>query len=457
MIAQSPRRPGIEPEGLIWPQLTSDGQPLTRRILSAIEQTEWLDQSTLQAMQLSQARHLLMHAISTVPYYRSQLGNMAFDPSSLSTLDDFRRLPILRRQDVQQNYSQLLSDKPPASHGRIYRGKTSGSTGRPIHFAGTELMNAFWKAFTIREHLWHNRNFSGSFSVIRANAPNNRQFQNWGSATSGLYNTGPSYTLDIRTDIPDQVNWLRDKQPTYLLTYPTNLQGILKHCAAENIRFPNLKGICTSSETLDPALSDLCKNILGVPLVDWYSAEEVGYIAFQCPASGLYHVQSENLLVEILNEEDKPCLAGEAGRIVLTSLVNFAMPLIRYEIGDYAIAGPSCPCGRGLPTFSRILGRSRNLLILPDGRRYWPMFGFHRWMELVPIDQMQVIQKTVTHLEVRFASPRALTAEEEQVLKKIINETLKYQFSISLIRSPDVLRGSGGKHEDFISEVNHDY
>jgi phenylacetate-coenzyme A ligase PaaK-like adenylate-forming protein len=94
-----------------------------------------------------------------------------------------------------------------------------------------------------------------------------------------------------------------------------------------------------------------------VPLTDLYAADEAGCIALQCPDHEHYHVQSESVLVEVLDVEGRACAPGAVGRVVVTTLQNFAMPLVRYDIGDVAEAGDPCPCGRGLPVLRRIARR----------------------------------------------------------------------------------------------------
>ena len=316
------------------------------------------------------------------------------------------------------------------------------------------MVSVFWRALAVRDHLWQKRDFHGSYAVIRALVLNDRHYPTWGRATAGLYETGPSYSLEIRNDIDTQLHWLMERKPTYLLTYPTNLRGLLDRCRARGLRFPELKQISTISETLDPDIPGLCRDVLGIPMSDCYGAEEAGHIALQCPDSGLYHIQSEHLLVEILNDKDEQCAPGEMGRVVITTLTNFAMPLIRYEIMDYAIAGPPCPCGRGLATLTRILGRQRNLVTLPDGRRYWPLFGFHQWMDALPIEQMQVIQKSLTQVEVRYVSSRPLAGNELQTLEQTIQRALRYPFSLRFVAVRDIARRANGKFEDFISEID---
>src|SRR5262249_57510260 len=115
-------------------------------------------------------------------------------------------------------------------------------------------------------------------------------------------------------------------------------------------------------------------------------------------------VQSENLLLEVLDERGRPCGPGETGRVVVTTLHNFAMPLIRYAIGDYATVGPPCPCGRGLPVLTRIMGRARNMLTLPDGKQIWPYFAGENLSGLAPTRQYQLVQTSRTPLPLHTAA-----------------------------------------------------
>jgi phenylacetate-CoA ligase len=111
-------------------------------------------------------------------------------------------------------------------------------------------------------------------------------------------------------------------------------------------------------EPVTAALRDIVRQAWDVPLKDSYSCEEAGYLAMQCPEQEVLHVQSENLLLEVVGNDGRPCVPGEAGRVLVTSLHNFATPLIRYELGDLAEVGAPCACGRGLPVIARVLGRA---------------------------------------------------------------------------------------------------
>jgi phenylacetate-CoA ligase len=219
------------------------------------------------------------------------------------------------------------------------------------------------------------------------------------------------------------------------------------------VLLPELKEIRTLGEVVGDDVRATCKQAWNVPLVDQYSCQEAGYLALQCPEHEHYHLQSESSLVEILNDENKPCMPGEIGRVVLTTLHNYATPLIRYEIGDYAQLGDPCSCGRGLPVLTRILGRTRNMLHLPNGETRWPLVGSDNYRRIAPISQFQLIQHTREQIEVKLVMPEKLTPVQTQDLIKMMHSSLGYPFELKFNYVDSIPRSAGGKHEDFISRV----
>ena len=188
-----------------------------------------------------------------------------------------------------------------------------------------------------------------------------------GAATDGIVRTGPAYTLSIHSTTDQQAAWLQRCNPEYLLTYPSNVMALMQHSQQHGWRL-NKRARCTFGEIVEPHVRAACQRIWNVPLVDMYSSQEVGYIALECPDRDAYHVQCENVLVEVVDEAGHACQPGEIGRLLVTTLHNFAMPLIRYDIGDYAEVGEACECGRGLPVLKRIVGRPTQYVDLAQWR-----------------------------------------------------------------------------------------
>ncbi len=228
---------------------------------------------------------------------------------------------------------------------------------------------------------------------------------------------------------------------------------MLRHSEETGLSFPTLREVQTLSEVLDPALREECRRLWNIEIADMYSTQETGYIALQCPQSENYHVQSETALIEILDADDAPCRSGEVGRVVVTPLHNFATPLLRYDIGDYAEVGAACPCGRGLPVLTRIMGRARAMLTLPNGARSWPLMGGSRFAEIAPVKQYQFVQKSRTQIEARLVVERPLTNGEEEKLRDRMLTRLGHPFEIEFSYVMQIARQAGEKYEEFKSEL----
>jgi phenylacetate-CoA ligase len=129
------------------------------------------------------------------------------------------------------------------------------------------------------------------------------------------------------------------------------------------------------------------------------------------------------------------------------------MPLIRYDIGDFAEVGPPCSCGRGLPVLSRILGRVRNMLVAKDGKRYFPTFGTRSMPGLELLRQHQFVQKTFDLVEGRLVVAAPLDAAVEEALRRHVLARLPSGFEVRFVYVDDIPRSPSGKFEDFVSEV----
>ncbi len=438
--------------GIYWPAMPAFVDATVLALQHQLEQSQWWPAEILAEHQLRQLEPLLAHAARTVPFYRDRLGVLAGTRRGDLTMDVFRRLPLLRRTDIQEAEAALVSRRPPKDHGKVSDISTSGSTGRPITVKGTEITVLFLHALNLRYHLWHGRDFSGKTARITGAVPSTDS----GKLAAWVpgYLSGPMVSFDATRPTAEQLAWLEQVNPDYLLTYPSNLLSLLQRCEETGVRFPGLREVATMGEVLEPAVRAACERVWGVPVVDAYSAQEVGMVASQCPEHPHYHVQSENVLVEILDKDGKPCPPGEVGRLVVTDFHNFATPLIRYEIGDYAEAGEPCSCGRGLPVLSRILGRARNMATLPSGEKFWPRFYSDDLAGIAPVRQVQLVQRSVHDIDVRLVVARALTGDEEERLKSVILEYLGHPFTLRFTYVDEIPRSASGKYEDFLSAIN---
>ena len=428
-------------------------------LLFQLEQSQWWPPERLRAAQFRQADLLLRHAFESVPYYTNRLAEAGYNPDAPLDEERWRDLPLLKREDIQQAGPKLRTRALPKGHGKTHKISTSGSTGKPVELVGTGLTSIFWNLFTVRDFFWRRCDLSAKLAAIRydksgtANYPHGAELPNWGRGFAAAIPTGPSCFLSIKTPVAQQAEWLARQDADYLITFPSNLETLLQHCAEADIQFPRLREIETLSERVPPDLRARCQEQWNIPLVDMFTTEEAGYLALQCADHPHYHVQSEHVILEILNDGGWPCEAGETGRIVVTDLHNFASPLIRYDIGDFAEAGALCDCGRGLPVINKILGRRRNRITLPDGTKQWAIFRAKEWGHIAPIRQLQMIQHAPDRIEAVAAMARPMSAEEEQLFIATMQRNLNFPHRIDVTIVDEIPRGASGKFEDFVSRV----
>jgi phenylacetate-CoA ligase len=415
-----------------------------------LEQSERLSRDELSAMQFRRLEQVLRHAWQALPFWRERLAGTGYDPARPLTAAVFAQLPLLTRADVQNGGDALHVGNPPSGQGRVHELQTSGSTGRPATFLYSDLEEVYWHAFTLREHLWHQREAGTKLCAIRYMKEGGAT-RGWGPSTDIVLETGPGAALRIDTPLSEQVAWLERERPQYLLSYASNLAALAHAFIQQGRALPGLREVRSVSETVRPALRELVRAAWNVGLVDIYSAREVGYIALQCPLHPHYHVQEENLLLEVLDAAGEPCAPGLPGRVVVTALHKFAMPLIRYEIGDYAVPGEPCACGRGLRVLTEVLGRTRNMLHLPDGEQRWPLCDLVGLPGMPGILQYQYVQKTLHDIEVRLVVGAAWSRELEPGLAQIIQQRLGYPFRLEFNYLPRIERSEAGKFEDFVS------
>lgn len=440
---------------MAWPAVPRSRAGRLRALCRQLQATQWWQPARLRALQMRQIELLVAHAAKTVPYYRGRFAAIAGLGRGAMTPDHVGRLPLLRRGDIQDAGAALASLRPPPAHGRTGLARTSGATGRPVVVGGSEITLLFFAALTLRFHAWHRRDLSATAAAIRVLRGKDAERAKAGQGIPWApgHATTPMRLFDISHPIGEQLAWLVEQDPHYLVTYPTNLEALLECGARDGVRLPRLREVSTMAEVLDPALRAACQAVWGVPIADLYSATEVGMIALQCPDRPHYHVQEESLFVEVLDDDGRPSAPGEVGRVVVTDLHNFATPLIRYEIGDHAEVGEPCSCGRGLGVLTRVLGRSRNMCVLPNGERIWPTFGSRGITAVAPVRQHQFVQKSLERIEAHLVTARPLAGEEEEALRRHILKTLGHRFEIAFVYRDDIPRGASGKYEDFLSEV----
>lgn len=451
--------------GIAWPAVPDPGTSTLLAVAWQLDQTQWWPADELARHQQLQLAQVLAHARASTAHYADTFAaagcappadrpGAPFDPEA------WARVPVMTREQLIAAGPRLASRAYPSTHGRIDEVVTSRTSGEPVRVRTTGVTGLLWKAITLRDHAWHRRDLRARLGTIRhvadggAAPPDGARAAGWGPATAPLAPDAPVSALSVASTTEEQVAWLVREDPAYLVVYPTVLDAMLTVIARTGARVPSLRQVRTISEALSPDTRARCAEILGVPLVDTYSAQEVGYLALQCPDHPHYHVQAERLLVEILDEHGAPCPPGAIGRVVVTDLHNFATPLIRYDLGDFAEVGPPCPCGRGLPVLTRIVGRRRGMLRYPDGRTAWPVFTV-ACRQAARYRQCQLVQDADLALRLRVVPEPGLAIDDaaRAALVAALHRALGHPFAVTIEVVDALDRSPAGKLEEFVSRV----
>jgi phenylacetate-CoA ligase len=288
--------------------------------------------------------------------------------------------------------------------------KTSGSTGEPVTVGKSYADFVWYTATSIREFRWMKWNFTKNIAVIKAG---NQETDNegWGISKSIEPVQGRRFTSDLKP-ISELQKWLEEKNPHYIHCLPS----VFKQIDTSKIsNFIDWKG---TGEVGGKA----------------YSSEECGIIALTCPDNpSVYHVM-ENQIVEVDTD----------GALIITTTSNKYIK--RYKHGDHIEMG-KCTCGRRLQTIKKIHGRVRNMMILPNGDKKWPLIGSLEY-ESFGIKKFQMVQTKIDELELSIIFEPL--GERETDLIKVVNKWVGVPVNV-IIKYVDSFPNY--KFEEFICDI----
>src|SRR5262245_32968401 len=328
--------------------------------------TQHLSTDELRHLQWTRLQALLRHAHERCPFYRRRFGDIR--PGDLRCLEDLRRLPILEKRDIQEHGAEMIAQGWPADD--LIRNQTGGSTGTPISFYLCKDRKCSRAAATLRHNAWAGWQVGDRAAVIWG-APRDQPGDSFRDRLRGTLVREPLW-LDTSAVTEESLiafhKQLWRYRPTVIQAYARSAVLFARYVAENRLTPYRPRSLVTSAEVLEPADRELLEEVFGCPVYNRYGCREFSVIASECPAHTGMHVMAEGLFVEIETPAG-PARPGEMGSLLITDLLNPAMPMIRYRIGDLGSwASQPCPCGRRLPLLQEVAGRVTDFLVGGDGR-----------------------------------------------------------------------------------------
>ena len=421
------------------------------RVLAELAQSEFLTQDSLEDLQLRRLLALVRHAFETVPFYREMSKRLGIAHQDIASIQDLKKLPVVKKDDLRADPERFLSTA--FRRGSLKRVNTSGTTGTPLSFwLDSEALQKNY-AFYARALSWagvHAGDRSVTFAgrVFIPSAQTAPPYWRHNVFNRNLLMS--SYHIS-ETTAPSYLSKLEQFAPAYIDSYPSAIFALAQHSEAHaNSCRVCPRAIVTSSETLLEHQRRIIERVFGCRVYDQYGSAEMVVFASECER-GTLHLHPEYGITEVLSY-GKDAQAGEPGELICTGFQNWAMPLIRYEIGDMAIRSDStCSCGRHFPSLKTVIGRMDDTIITPDGRhvgRLDPIFK-----GVVGIKETQIVQEKIDYLIVRMVRGQGF---EQRMAQAVIDELKKRVgegVTVELVYVEQIERSSTGKFRSVVSRV----
>jgi len=415
------------------------------KYLSEYKKTQWYSKKQIENIQLLKLKSLLNYSSKFVPYYQEVLRNNMILKNEFNYAD-LKKIPSLCKHELVKNQDKLISQNLFLF---LSKKTTGGSTGQAVTIYKNPKAMAKERAATWRGYSWAGIEIG------------DKQGRFWGVPFSNVDRL--KYKLiDIVTNrkrfsafnfneqsIEQYYRRLIKFKPTYLYGYVSMLTKFAEYLENQHYSIPfKLKCIITTSEVLNHYNRTLLEKVFNCRVFNEYGCGEVGSVAHECER-GSMHIMAENMIVEILNG-DNYCKEDEVGEIVITELNNYAMPLIRYRMGDYARLGTEpCECGRTLPILKDIIGREYDFIKNSEGKLFHGEYFMYIFEEIkkkdLGVKQFQVIQKSESSLLIKIIPSNNYSERTAVLIRKRIIESMGESIKVKFEMVDKIPREKSGK------------
>jgi len=412
--------------------------------LREYRRSQWLAPQQLGRLQLDKLNRLLMHAWQHVPYLQQRWQQLGLERTPLRDVAELAAYPIMTKAEVHDHYDDLIA-RP--YRGRTYTKTTSGSTGEPFRFEMTVESDARRNAVMWRGYEWAGARLGRRGAYL------------WGSdlgahgflrIKENLFHAAfnrkmvSCFDMSMQT-LPAIAAQLLGARPAVVVGYVSALTTLASWALEQGVSLRGADSVLTAAEGLRDEQRELIGRAFDCAVFNTYGCREVMLIASECEHRSGLHLNADHLVVETVDDSGAG-VRDAPGRVILTDLHNYGMPLIRYENGDLAVtATRRCPCARGLPLLERVEGRSLDVIRMPGGRMLPGEFFPYLLKDFSWLREFQVIQREPEHLRLLLVLRSAGVRPDLDALRSKLRQALGSAVAIQIDVVEVIARSASGK------------
>ncbi|WP_235280511.1 phenylacetate--CoA ligase family protein [Methanosarcina mazei] len=400
--------------------------------------------------QEKQLQNMIRFAYGNVPYYHKLFKELGILPEDIRTLENLEKLPILTKDIIKANYEDF---KPVnLSSMKYYKKATGGSTGTPFKFRFSKPDRFLSAAILYRGWSYGGYALGDKMVLLAGSALNigteSSIIKNIHEVTRNLKKLS-SFDMGVQ-DMENYTKIINSFNPRFLRGYASSIDFYAKYLdKSEQVKFD---AVFTTAEKLYPHMRKNIENAFSCDVFDGYGLHDGGVTAFECQEHNGFHIDTERSIMEIV-DGNRCQLEKGTGRIIATSLHNFAMPFIRYDTGDLGnVIDDVCGCGRESKLLKEVIGRQQEMLQTPEGKSVHGEFFTHIFWEVKGVREFQVIQRSMENLLIKIAADEDFDEKQLDTIRSIIKRRSE-RWNIDFKFVDQVERTKAGKYKFIVNEV----
>ena len=429
-------------------------------ILTSLEKSQYWGKNKIEKFQFNRLKKILIHANSHTSFYKKRFEEAGFKPETMNDPSELGKIPLLTKNDIRMNVQHMIADNYLID--QLHNSETGGTSGVKMKFYRDNACLSPKEAALYRFDKWTGWDFGERMGIVW---PAQQDYIGHWTLKSRIKNelylrqvVFPAAILNEEL-IDGYVKLLLKKRPTMIRAFSSPLYEIAKYIKDKGIESISMKGIVTTGEPLYEHQRQVISSAFHCDVFNSYRSREAGPMAQECEMHSGLHINAESLYIETVANEEENHTEKKHGEIVVTDLLNYGMPLIRYKMGDIGIISKvACGCGRGLPLLKEIVGRTGDFLYAGDGKKIAAGSLVLYLVDEAPglVGQVQVIQNKINHLIIKMTTDpppsQKIIEYQKNTVRRLFGEAMNISFEIV----EKIPRGPSGKYRFAINNLNKD-